>query len=85
MRIAIRHMNHHPEQTGIGWFTTGRGEHLTAEGHAVTVMTALRHYPEWKIQSGYEAGAGAKARSQSANGCLTFRGTVNVAIGPPKF
>jgi len=37
----------------VGPFTTGLCEHLAAEGHKVTVITAFPYYPEWKIWDGY--------------------------------
>jgi len=49
MRILVIGINYAPERTSVGPFTTGLCEHLAAEGHKVTVITAFPYYPEWKV------------------------------------
>src|SRR5690348_1713806 len=46
-------MNYSPEETGIAPYTTGMAEHLAAEGHGVTVLTGVPHYPQWRVLDGY--------------------------------
>lgn len=41
--------NYWPEPTGISIYTTDLAENLRAEGHRVSVLTSLPHYPWWKI------------------------------------
>ena len=41
--------NFFPEPTGISIYTTDLAETLQAEGHQVSVLTSLPHYPWWKI------------------------------------
>ncbi len=53
MRILILGINYFPERTSVAPFTTGLGEHLASEGHAVQMVTAFPYYPEWKIWEEY--------------------------------
>ncbi len=41
--------NYWPEPTGIAIYTTDLAECLSVEGHRVTVLTSLPHYPWWKV------------------------------------
>lgn len=49
-RILIYAMNYCPEVAGAGRYTGEIGEHLTAQGHDVTVVTTPPHYPGWRLQ-----------------------------------
>lgn len=49
MRILLVTTNYWPEPAGIAIYTTDLAELLFAEGHQVTVLTSLPHYPWWKI------------------------------------
>ena len=49
MRILIATTNYWPEPTGIAVYTTDLAETLHANGHQVSVLTSLPHYPWWKI------------------------------------
>lgn len=57
--VALRHrvllvgINYHPELTGIGPYTTGLADYLAGEGHEVTVITGMPHYPQWEIDAAY--------------------------------
>jgi colanic acid biosynthesis glycosyl transferase WcaI len=55
MKITVIGINYAPEVTGIAPYTTGLAEGLAREGHDVTVVTGLPHYPEWRITPGYES------------------------------
>jgi glycosyltransferase involved in cell wall biosynthesis len=49
MRILLVTTNYWPEPTGIAVYTTDLAESLYAQGHQVSVLTSLPHYPWWKI------------------------------------
>lgn len=53
MRILVAGLNYSPEPTGIAPYTTAMCEGLAARGHRVRVLTAMPHYPEWRIRDGY--------------------------------
>src|SRR5260370_13872285 len=53
MRLLVLGINYAPEKTAVAPFTTGLCEHLSAEGHEVSVITAFPYYPEWKTWEGY--------------------------------
>ena len=53
MRILIYGVNYAPELIGIGKYTSEMAEWLSARGHTVRVVTAMPHYPAWKISGGY--------------------------------
>jgi colanic acid biosynthesis glycosyl transferase WcaI len=48
-RILLVTTNYWPEPTGIAIYTTDLAEALQTEGHQVTVLTSLPHYPWWKV------------------------------------
>ena len=48
MRILIATTNYWPEPTGIAVYTTDLAETLHANGHQVSVLTSLPHYPWWE-------------------------------------
>jgi len=41
--------NYWPEPTGISVYTTDLAENLEDNGHKVSVLTSLPHYPWWKV------------------------------------
>ena len=49
MNIFLVTTNFWPEPTGIAIYTTDLAETLEAEGHNVSVLTGLPHYPWWRI------------------------------------
>src|SRR5260370_2438437 len=53
MRLLVLGVNYAPEKTAVAPFTTSLCEHLSAEGHEVSVITAFPYYPEWKTWEGY--------------------------------
>jgi colanic acid biosynthesis glycosyl transferase WcaI len=53
MRVLVIGINYRPERTSVGPFTTGLCEHLVAQGHEVTVVTAFPYYPEWRVWDAY--------------------------------
>jgi colanic acid biosynthesis glycosyl transferase WcaI len=55
VRILIHSINFRPEPTGIGKYTGEMAEWLAARGHAVRVITAPPHYPQWRVFPGYSA------------------------------
>jgi glycosyltransferase involved in cell wall biosynthesis len=48
-RILIVTTNYWPEPTGIAVYTTDLANILTRDGHEVSVLTSLPHYPWWRI------------------------------------
>ena len=53
-RILIVGLNYAPEPVGIGPYTQGLAEALTAEGAAVEVIAGQPYYPQWRPYPGYE-------------------------------
>jgi colanic acid biosynthesis glycosyl transferase WcaI len=49
MNLLIVTSNFWPEPTGIAIYTTDLAECLSVEGHQVSVLTSLPHYPWWKV------------------------------------
>ena len=50
-RVLLVTTNYWPEPTGIAVYTTDLAETLEAEGHKVSVLTSLPHYPWWGVPS----------------------------------
>ena len=48
-RILFVCTNFWPEPTGNAVYTTDLAETLQAQGHQVSVLTSLPHYPWWKV------------------------------------
>lgn len=48
-RILIVTTNYWPEPTGIAVYTTDLANILANDGHEVSVLTSLPHYPWWRI------------------------------------
>ncbi len=48
-KVLLVTTNYWPEPTGISVFTTDLAENLKANGHKVSVLTSLPHYPWWKV------------------------------------
>ena len=70
MRILVIGINYAPERTSVGPFTTGLCEHLAAQGHKVTVVTAFPYYSEWRVWDGYR---GSLHRQEIINGVIVHR------------
>jgi len=49
MKVLLVTTNYWPEPTGISVYTTDLAENLKANGHKVSVLTSLPHYPWWKV------------------------------------
>lgn len=49
MRTLLVTTNYWPEPTGIAVYTTDLAESHSAQGHQISVLTSLPHYPWWKI------------------------------------
>jgi colanic acid biosynthesis glycosyl transferase WcaI len=54
--ILIHGINYAPELLGVGRFTGDLAVHLAACGHQVEVITAVPHYPGWRVRNPYRAG-----------------------------
>lgn len=54
LRILVYGYNYFPELTGIGKYTGDMAQWLQEQGHDVEVITALPHYPAWKIEESYQ-------------------------------
>ena len=50
-RCLLVTTNYWPEPTGISVYTTDLAESLKSEGHQVSVLTSLPHYPWWRVPS----------------------------------
>ena len=48
-QVLLVTTNYWPEPTGIAVYTTDLAENLKANGHQVSVLTSLPHYPWWKV------------------------------------
>jgi glycosyltransferase involved in cell wall biosynthesis len=48
-KVILVTTNYWPEPTGISVYTTDLAENLSANGHEVSVLTSLPHYPWWKV------------------------------------
>lgn len=48
-RVLLVTTNYWPEPTGIAVYATDLAEALKTNGHQVTVLTSLPHYPWWKV------------------------------------
>ena len=75
MRLLVIGINYWPEQTGIAPFTTGRCEYLAAQGHQVTVVTAMPYYPEWRVPESYR---GRLLLRDQRNGVTILRSRIYV-------
>jgi colanic acid biosynthesis glycosyl transferase WcaI len=53
VRFLIHGLNYAPELTGIGKYTGQMAEFLSAQGHAVVVITTPPYYPHWRVQKPY--------------------------------
>jgi colanic acid biosynthesis glycosyl transferase WcaI len=62
-RILMISMYYWPEESGNAPYSTGIAEHLVSSGHDVTVLTAMPHYPEWRIRRGYRAWRQTESRN----------------------
>lgn len=70
MKIKIVGINYFPEVTGIAPYTTGLAEGLAAQGHEVSVITGLPHYPEWQVYDDYRS---ARSYREIINGVTIDR------------
>ena len=69
-RVLLVTTNFWPEPTGIAVYTADLAETLQSDGHKVSVITSLPHYPWWRIPSEF-AHLGEGARSH--NGVSVIR------------
>jgi hypothetical protein len=53
MKLLIISLHYAPEETGNAPYAAGLAEHLAGQGHEVTVVTGLPHYPSWRVFDGY--------------------------------
>jgi glycosyltransferase involved in cell wall biosynthesis len=54
VRILVIGLNYTPEPTGIAPYTASFARGMVERGHQVRVVTAMPHYPEWRVREGYE-------------------------------
>ena len=52
-RILLITTNFWPEPSGIAIYTTDLAQTLLGDGHEITVLTSLPHYPWWRIPKEY--------------------------------
>ena len=55
-RILIAGLNYAPEQVGIGPYTAGLAEALSARGHVVTAVVGKPYYPQWRSDPAFAGG-----------------------------
>lgn len=53
-RVVVMGLNYAPEHAGIGPYTTATARGLAEAGMQVTALTGRPHYPEWRVQPGFE-------------------------------
>jgi colanic acid biosynthesis glycosyl transferase WcaI len=68
--IGIIAVNYYPEVTACAPYTTDIAEELVKQGHEVTVLAAMPHYPAWKVFDEY---AGKKSFIEVINGVNVIR------------
>jgi colanic acid biosynthesis glycosyl transferase WcaI len=69
LRVLFIGINYFPETTGIAPYTSAMARGLSERGHAVSVLTAHPHYPDWKIHDGY----GRWTKSETIDGVVVKR------------
>ena len=62
MRILMCGINYAPEMIGVGRYAGEIGAFLAARGHQVEVIAAPPHYPSWRVEPPFRAGAYAWER-----------------------
>jgi colanic acid biosynthesis glycosyl transferase WcaI len=55
-KVLIYGMNYAPELAGVGRYTGDIGDYFAAIGHQVLVVTAVPHYPGWRVIAPYRNG-----------------------------
>lgn len=78
MRVLILGLNYAPEPVGIGPYTTGVAEALTAAGHQIEVVTAKPYYPAWRT----DPAAGRGWRREEGDGVALVRCPIYVPRRP---
>lgn len=51
--VLIYGINYSPEPIGVGRYTGELGSFLISQGVGVDVVTAIPHYPGWRVRGGY--------------------------------
>lgn len=72
LKLLVVGINYAPEEIGIGPYTAGLCEALSARGHAVGVVAARPYYPEWKQLPGVAGSGWAWSRAQLAGVRVTW-------------
>jgi colanic acid biosynthesis glycosyl transferase WcaI len=68
--FCIVAINYAPEVTGCAPYTTDLAERLVKEGHDVSVLTSLPHYPQWRVPLEY---MGSSRKFEIINGVKVKR------------
>lgn len=53
LRVLLVGINYSPESSGIAPYSAALARGLRRRGHDVRVLTAMPHYPEWRVPAGY--------------------------------
>ncbi|MFM5948041.1 MAG: WcaI family glycosyltransferase [Novosphingobium sp.] len=77
--VLVVGLNYAPEPVGIGPYTAGLAEALTARGARVQVIAGKPYYPQWRTMPGY---AGGSWISGSENGVTITRCPLYVPAAP---
>lgn len=70
MRILLHSPYYAPELISIGKYNAEMASWLVAQGHEVRVVTAVPHYPSWRVGEGYDA---ARYRREVIDGVEVWR------------
>ena len=70
LKLTVVGLNFHPEQVGIGVYTTDMCRFFVERGHEVTVVTGFPFYPELRPHPAY---AGQRFRTESVEGMTVHR------------
>jgi colanic acid biosynthesis glycosyl transferase WcaI len=70
LRLTVVGLNFHPEQVGIGVYTTDMCRFIAKRGHDVTVVTGFPFYPEMRAHERYR---GRRAFTEVIDGMTVHR------------
>ncbi len=57
LRLLLISQHYAPELSGNAPYAAGLAEHWVRQGHQVTALTGLPHYPAWRVYDGYRGRA----------------------------
>lgn len=78
MKYLLYSPNYWPEPVGIGKYNHELASWLASHGHDVTVVTAMPHYPDWRVDRRY---LGKAWHQENHDGANILRVPVSLATG----